>query len=326
MMGFMACASSSLDEPITELPKTARETIQFAMMNNDFSQVIRLTVDSTEPLLQLVHRRALYNLENFDTILQSPPILDPRYASYDLLLRALSAYDSKYFELIKAMKVPLDLPRIHREHIAYLKCEAYRETGPEADALQAYADFLKEYRGGAYESDAMFHMAQIQWDSGNQAESLQLYEKIYKLHPFSDGEDVARQKLLDSGRFKNIEADIHLGRIQKLQHAALFDRAERELETLRQKVSKADFERVDLATAKLLFANRKYAKTETSALRGLKIYGKSKRETDWRDFPRHYIRGRHQIGCCCSPDGLRRTRARRFRATWLRWRACRKAH
>lgn len=282
--GMFACASTSLDEPMTEIPKNETDRIQLAMSNLDFSQVVRLTADSKLPLLQLAHRRALYELENFDTILQSPPIADPRYASYDILLKALSAYDSKHWELIKPVTVPKDLPRVHREHIAYLKADAYRESGSPADAISAYKAFLKDYRGGAHETDAMFHLAELLWDQGEQAESLQVYEKIYKLNPLGDGDDIARQRLLDSGRYTALDADVHLGRIQKLQHAALFERAERELETLKQKVSPDDFERVDLAMAKLLFANRKYAKTEDAARRGLETYQGSKREADWREL------------------------------------------
>ncbi|MBN8555895.1 MAG: transglycosylase SLT domain-containing protein [Deltaproteobacteria bacterium] len=257
-----------VSEP-TKIQKVQLDKISAAVVESNWNQALKLSSGHTNPLARLVNIRALYELKRYDEVLGAKSISDKRFAPYDLFLRGLSAFEAKRWDQLLDIKVRSDLPRPLRERLEFFQATALYEKKELEEAKTAFEKFLRTYRASGFESEVLFRLADIEWSLGNQKEGLEVYERIYKFHPLDDAEDLAKQQLQNGGRFDTIDTDTHISRIQKLQRAALFGRAEAELADLRERSSPEQQNRLDFAMAQILFGQRKYSQSEKLARKKL---------------------------------------------------------
>jgi len=285
VFAFLICTSCSVSKaPFTELPRSDADRIYETVGRGDWPGVYKLSKDGTDPLLQILRQRALYEMKKFDEVLAAPPIKDFKFAPYDVFLRGLSAFENKKWDQIRALEIPSDLPAPLRERLTILQGEALQELQETEKARDVYTLFLKKFKNSPFETDVLFRLADIEFSLHNNEKAFDLYEQIYRFHPIDDSDDIALQKLIHLGRFSQIDTDVHLSRILRLQRAARFKRAERELSALQTSISKDKLPRVQLAGGQLYFAERQYHKSEIAARKALRYKLPANLEIEWRQI------------------------------------------
>ncbi len=261
------------------------DPISDAIDMGDWKVVLKLTEGKRDPLLELIRRRALYELKKFEDVLKTPAITDQRFASYDIFLKTLSAFNAEKYDVVISFDTPDDLPNPLLERLSMLHGEAHQELKQLEKARDLYEEFLKKYKRSSFRADVLVRLADIRLTLGEQEKAIQSYEDLYRGYPVSDNEDIARQKLIDSGRFAAIDTDAHLARIETLRRAALFKKAGREIELLLQKIEKRESrQRLELAMGQVRFGERNYRDAIKHARRALLQQLPEEIETQWRQI------------------------------------------
>ncbi|PIR21954.1 MAG: hypothetical protein COV44_10200 [Deltaproteobacteria bacterium CG11_big_fil_rev_8_21_14_0_20_45_16] len=219
---------------------------------------------------ELLKRRALFELEKWDELRNLPEIQDKSLKAHDGYLRARAAFESKNYEQFLSVKWEQEFPRSFREILDLFKARSLTELNRIQEAKVAYRDFLKNHPYSSAKSDATLELADIEWRLENQFEALALYEKIYINHPARDTDNIAKKRLQETGRLDSLDADAHLSRIQRLKRAALFSKAIRELASLEKKISPQEAQKVEIAIARLEFAQKNYSRAESLSKKSLR--------------------------------------------------------
>lgn len=280
-LSLQACASGEL---VTQPPETQTRPVASAILSEDWNRVLKLTKDSQEPIFQLVRLRALYELGQFKNVRSQPKISKTTYQPYETFLRTLAAQELKAWKSVIATAVPDALPSPLQEQLVMARGDALHQTRNLIAANKVFRDFLNDFKSSSFRSDILLRLADIEWDMGRRAEAIKLYETVYQYHPTHDSDDIALQRLVESGRFQELDTSSHLVRIQQLRRATLFRKAEKELEQLQKKVGAQEKSKVDLAYAQLLFAQKKYRAAELLARKMLKPTLSPEMEIKWREL------------------------------------------
>lgn len=275
-------AWANSDSPKLPPQKTlvaSKEKIAEEVSLGNWAQVLKLIESRSEnSLLQLLAQKARFELKDWSGILNQKPNSDSRFKDYDDYIRLLALYESGDFKTYKNSKIPKKIPQTYQEYLSLLKARSLVGLKDLTAAKQSYREFIARYPNTRYKTDVMLELANIEWDLENRYEALHLYEKIYIYHPLSDSEDVASQRLYESGRFESLDASLHLKRIQALKRSALFSRALNELKRLEKLINAGDQEHVKLAIASLEFARKNYTRSERLSRQGLRRTQKDSHE------------------------------------------------
>ena len=256
-------AAQSKKELPQKSPKTFQENLFDALAKRDWIQVVSLTDSKPkQAFYQLLRHRAFYELQKWQSILSEPEVKSRYYHGYDLYLKSIAAYQLKKYKDLISDQIDDHLPNSLREELYLMRARSLVKLKQKQKAKAAYRKFLKKFPNSGHRSDVSLELADIEWDLDNKYEALHLYEEIYTHHPLSDSENVAKKKLEEAGRLDDLDTDVHLARIHRLQQAAYYTRAIRELRDLIDNVSNSEKERVELAIAKLEFARKRYDRAE----------------------------------------------------------------
>jgi soluble lytic murein transglycosylase-like protein/tetratricopeptide (TPR) repeat protein len=260
------------------------DPISKAIADNAWEKVEKLSATEADPLIKLIHLRALYELKKYDQLLASPVIVDQRFNSYDLFLRTLSAFEASKFDQVVSYSIPEDLPRPLQERLTMFHGEAFQELDAPDKAEATYEKFLNEFKRSPFRGDVLIRLADISLALGKNAQAEKYYEELYEFFPLTDSDDVARQRLIDAGRFSQIDTDAHLTRIHQLRKASHFDRAYREVLNLLKAAPKSRKPRLELALAQINFGQRNYRDCEKLAKKALKSKLPEDLEVEWRQI------------------------------------------
>ncbi len=270
-------SEAKTDETIKPVTLDA-EAVSKALLSLKWKDILDLTEGVHEPLARLVRLRAQYELKDYEIVLQSESLKDPRYVPYEMFLKILSAFEAKNYDATLQFQIPTDLPRPLRERLWMIRGDVFREKNDLLTALRVFKSFHSEFPRSTFQTEVMLRMADVELALDHQDKALDIYESIYKGFPIRDNDDIARQKLLESKRFEQIDTDTHLARVQQLKRAARFKRAEKELRDLaKNSKTPAEKNRIELAQAQLQFAQRNYSEVEEVAsdvLKRLNAQGK----------------------------------------------------
>lgn len=249
------------------------EHLYEAISDREWKKALKLSSDlPSQDFFTLIKMRAHFELGNWTELLETPGVEDKLFIGYDQYLRSLAAFETKAYKRLEEFAVHDDLPPVLKESLYLLRAKALSERGMTLEAKNAYRLFLKSYPYSPHISDVYLELAELEWKLENKFEALALYEKIYKEHPLRDRKNIAEQRLEKSGRLINLNADAHLARVQQLKRAALYKKALKELKDLkkRKQLDGPDKDRVDLAIARLQFAQKRYSLTQELAEEALK--------------------------------------------------------
>lgn len=255
-----------------------------AAADGNWQKVEELSAQDRDPLLQLLHQRALFELKRFTDVQSAPAISDPRFASYDIFLRSLSAYEDSKFDLLTSFQIPTDLPRPLQERLWMIHGEGLQEIKKFDQAEAIFETFLKDFKRSSFRGDVLIRLADIALSLGKNEKAESYYEELYEFFPITDSDDLARQRLIDAGRFAQIDTDTHLTRIQQLRKASHFDRAHREVKNLLKTATKDQRPRLELALAQINFGERNYRESEKLARAALKGKISDALEIEWRQI------------------------------------------
>ncbi len=271
-IGASALAESlrpNLPPPKTLVAPTQEIANQVGLRN--WSEALRLIETRKENgLLQLLAQKARFELKKWDDILNQKPNQDPLFKDYDDYIRLLALYESGRYQAFTNSKIPSGIPQTYQEYLQLLNARSFAALKDLQPAKKAFRQFLDRHPRTRYRTEAMLELANIEWDLQNRYEALHIYERIYIDHPLNDRDNIASQRLHESGRLESLDASLHLKRIQSFKRSALFSRALKELNQLEKTARSADQEEVRLAIANLEFAQKNYTRSERLARQGLR--------------------------------------------------------
>ncbi|MDB5036571.1 MAG: hypothetical protein JWQ35_99, partial [Bacteriovoracaceae bacterium] len=256
---FVSSCQKSISSLNFDFEANRSDPISQAIEAGSWEKVLKLSHDSRDPLLKLIELRALYELKRFSDVLAYPAITDSRFSSYDIFLRTLSAFESSKFDEVSKLAMPDDLPTPLKERIWLLHGEALQEKMELEPAKNLFEKFLKTFKHSAFRGDILIRLADIDLSLGDEEKSAERYKELYEFFPLTDSEDIARQRLIDSGHFSQIDTDAHLTRIQQLRKSANFKRAYQELQSLLKGAPSDRRHRIELAMAQVRFGERNYS-------------------------------------------------------------------
>lgn len=261
------------------------DPISKALALGNWSKALDLTYGKRDPLLRLIRLRALYELKQYDEVLKSSPIEDPRFKSYDTFLRTLSAFEAEQYSQVVKWNIPTDLPKPLQERMLLLHGEALQELKEYEKAQEILQNFLSTYRRSSFRGDALIRLADIQLSLQETEEALKTYQELYRNYPSTDSEDIAKQKLQETGLFAKLDTDDHLSRIENLRRSALFSRASQEIEGLLKKTSDHLIRlQLEYAMAQVRFGERNYREARKWAERALLQQLPEELEIQWRQL------------------------------------------
>jgi soluble lytic murein transglycosylase len=281
---LIVCLSCQKSGPKTDYASNEKDPVSVAIGENNWEEVEKLTRSSKEPLKLLVLHRALFEQKKFENLLQNPPLDDETLSAYDSFLRILSAFELSHFKEVSEMPIPSNLPRPLQERLSFIRGESFQEMEELEKAREIYETFSKEFKRSSFRGEVLTRLADIYRILGHEDRSIKAYEDLYEFFPLSDSEDIARQKLLDAGRFWQIDTDAHLTRIQQLRKASSYSRAAREIKALLANASASQKPRLELALAQIKFGERNYRECEKLARRALKTKSLGDLEIEWRQL------------------------------------------
>ncbi len=264
LCGSLVFAMNACSKGMTvqEAPSiTTSKDVSRAVVRQDWKLVIQLAQGTKDPLTQLVRDYALFRAERFEEVLRSPQIKSELFEPYQNYLRWLASKETRAFTYARLGKIPENLPRrmIHRTLL--IKADFLKQMGLLNESRQLLLQVLDRINGSALTGDVLLLLADVEWDLNLKSEALKRYRTLYETYPLADSEDQAASRLTEAGNFQTIETETHVQRIQRLQRAAQFRRAGKELTKLLKSQSGADRNRLQLAEAQLAFSMREYSRS-----------------------------------------------------------------
>ncbi len=282
-MSLTGC-SVSYNSSTLRLPENEDNPFAEAVINNEWAKVLSLAKNRSDPFIQLIALRALYELKHYEQIEKEFLIKEPRFYSYGLFIKALSLFETERWKDLKNFSIPDDLPFALQERLLSMQGEAAQQTMELDRAIIIYETFLKKYSQSSLRADILARLADLYFSSGDEEKALELYEELYRSFPFGRHDSAARAKLLEAGRFERIDMDAHLNRVSAFRKQARFSKAYKEIDHLLKSATPDVRARLLLSKAQIYFADKRYANAEKLARTTLKKTLPLDLDLEWRQI------------------------------------------
>lgn len=256
----LSVSSCSQKAWVNQLPEERVSAVAQQISLRDWKAVLKMTARANDPLFLLVRDFAAFQLDDHQKVITSPQIESGPFKSYQLYLKIMAAFESKAYPTLQALPLPDDLPAAMDFRLKLVRAQSFKETGDLEGARKLLLKLLAEARNGT-KGDVLWQLADIEWDMGLKDDALKRYRTLYESFPLIENDGQTLQRLFESGTFNDITIETHLQRIQRIQRAAQFSRAAREIKALVSRTPKDQQEPLRLAEAQLAFAQREYTRT-----------------------------------------------------------------
>jgi len=269
---------------VSRLPETEVRAVAAEVSAEDWDDVLKLTKRSSDPLLHLVRDYAHYRSNNFEEVLKSENLSAGPFVSYQIYLKSLSANQLKDYKSVLALPTPDDLPRRLEFRIALSRAQAQKELGNLDAARSSLLKLLAQAGRSGSRAEILMLLADVEWSMDLKSDALKRYRTLYESFPLASRDDETVERLSESGEYDSIETDTHLQRIQRIQRAAQFQRANRELQRLLKQTPPDQREPIQLAEAQLAFAMREYTRSSLIAAKAIKTSTKPDLKAEWQNL------------------------------------------
>jgi soluble lytic murein transglycosylase len=276
---LVACSKQPTTSPLEQ--KRADRLGQL-VSQSDWRALQAEVKNSQVPLERLLLAYALYQSNQTKELLTFVEDSSDLVGPYQRYLKILSAAQSNHHEAATALSVPKNLPRRLKARLKMSLARSWMELKNFDEARSLLEELVNDSRAAeAVRGEALVVLADLEWDLGLKEDSLKRYRRLYESFPLSGHRSQSIDRLQAEGQFQDIDFDTHLSRILRLQRAAQFERAQRELKELMSQSSGSDKDRLLLAQAQLAFAMRQYSRSLQLAQQSLRKPLPPDRKAEW---------------------------------------------